>query len=72
MSESFFNKVEGMTAFNFNKKKFQRKCFPVKFARFLRTPILKNICDWLLLYFHVILFAMHEKDTANEAWLEPS
>ena len=27
----------------------QHKCFPVKFAKFLRTPILKNICKWLLL-----------------------
>ena len=24
-------------------------CFPVKFEKFLRTPILKNICEQLLL-----------------------
>ena len=44
----------------------------MNFAKFLRTPILKNICKRLLLYLHVILFTMHEKDTANNKWLEPS
>ena len=34
----------------FNKKRFQRKCFPVKFGKVLKTPILKNICGRLLLY----------------------
>ena len=43
MSESLFNKVAGLQA-----------CFPVKFAKFLRTPILKNIgerlfLDWVVL-----------------------
>ena len=28
---------------------FQHRCFPVKFAKFLRTAILKNICERLLL-----------------------
>ena len=37
----------------------------MKFAKFLRTPILKNICE-LPLYLYVILFTMHEKDTAND------
>ena len=40
------------------KKRLQHKCFNVKFAKFLRTPILKNICEWLLLsvlhYFVII------------------
>ena len=27
----------------------QNRCFPVKYAKFLRTPILKNICKRLLL-----------------------
>ena len=62
----------GPQPFNFIKKRFQRRYFPVKFAKFLRTSILKNICERLRLYFHVILYAMHEKDTANEARFEPS
>ena len=44
----------------------------VNFAKFLRTPIFKNIWEWLLLYLHVILFTVHEKYTANNGWLEPS
>ena len=34
---------------NFIKKKLQHRCFPVKFAKILRTSILKNICEELLL-----------------------
>ena len=34
------------------KKRLLEKCFLVKFAKFLRTPILKNIYERLLL-FHV-------------------
>ena len=49
MLEAPFNKVEGLEAYNFIKKKPQHKCFPVKFAKFLRIIILKNICEWLLL-----------------------
>ena len=37
--QSLFNKN------NFNKKRLQHRCFPVKFAIFLRTSILKNICE---------------------------
>ena len=67
MLNSFLNKAAGLRAFNFIKKRFQRVFFPVKFAKFFRTPILKNICERLLLYLHVILFTMYEKDTANDA-----
>ena len=37
-------------ACNFNKKKLQSKTFPVNIAKFLKTPILKNICKRLLLH----------------------
>ena len=33
---------------NFIKKIFQHKCFPVNFAKFLRTTILKNIYERVL------------------------
>ena len=33
---------------NFVKKRLQHNCFPVKFGKFLRTPILRNICERLL------------------------
>ena len=34
---------------NFIKKRLQHKRFNEDIAKFLRTPILKNICEWLLL-----------------------
>ena len=41
--KSLFNKIPCLQACNFIKKRLQHSCFPVKFAKFLRTPILKNI-----------------------------
>ena len=42
MLDSLFN-VAGLMA-----KETPKKCFPVKFAKFLRTPVLKNIFERLL------------------------
>ena len=39
----------GIQVRNFIKKRFHHRCFPVKFVTFLRPPILKNICERLLL-----------------------
>ena len=36
--ESLFNKIAGLEACNFIKKTLQHRCFPVKLAKFLRTP----------------------------------
>ena len=47
--EVFFNKVAGLQACNFIKKILQYRYFPVKFAKLFKTPILKNICELLLL-----------------------
>ena len=40
----FFNKAAGMRpeACNFSKKRLWRRCFPVNFAKFIRTPFLQN------------------------------
>ena len=48
MFESLLNKVAGLQAYNFIKETLQHTCFPVKFAKFLRKPILKNIYERLL------------------------
>ena len=32
---------------NFIKKRLQHRCFPVNIGKFLRTPILENICEQL-------------------------
>ena len=47
MLQSLFNKVA--EAFNFAKKRFQHRCFPVNIVKFLRTAILNN-CERLLPY----------------------
>ena len=43
MLESLFNKVVGLKACNFIKRRLQHKCFPVKFAKCLRVPFLQNL-----------------------------
>ena len=50
MLKSFFNKVADLQACNFIKNGLQYRCFPVNFAKFLRTPTFKNICEQLLLH----------------------
>ena len=48
--ESLFNKVAGLLSCNFIKKRPKHRCFLVKFVKFLRTAILKNIYGRLLLH----------------------
>ena len=43
MLRSLFGKVAGLI-----KVRLQRMGFSVNIAKFLRTTILKNICEWLL------------------------
>ena len=38
-----------LKAFRSAKKRHQHLCFPVNILKFLKTPILKNICEKLLL-----------------------
>ena len=45
----FFNKVAGFRSATLLKKIFLHRCFPVNFARFLRTPLLQNTSGRLLL-----------------------
>ena len=45
----FFNKNASLQVFSFIKKRLQHKYFLDNIAKFLRTAILKNICEWLLL-----------------------
>ena len=49
MLESLYNKVAVLQPSNFLKERLQHKFFPVNIAKFLKTPILKNICERLLL-----------------------
>ena len=45
----FFNKVAGLRPATLLKKKLWHRCFPVNFAKFLRTPFLQNTSRRLLL-----------------------
>ena len=51
----FLIKLQGW-GFNFIKMILQQICFPVKLAKFWRTPILKNICGRLLIKWYVIKY----------------
>ena len=53
VSKRCLNKVAGPEPASFLEKRLQNKCFPVKFAKFLRTPILKNICKRVLLEVYI-------------------
>ena len=44
-----FNKVGGLRPATLLKQSLWFRCFPMNFAKLLRTPILKNICERLLL-----------------------
>ena len=46
--ESLFKKVTGLRACNFIEKRLQHRCFPVKFAKFLRAPFFTEGLLWLL------------------------
>ena len=41
-SLSLFNKVAGLQACNFIKTRLQHRCCPVKFPKFLRTPLYRT------------------------------
>ena len=49
MLESLFGKIASLRAENFIKKRLQHSCFPVKFAKFLRTPFSTEYFRWVLL-----------------------
>ena len=52
--ESLFNKAAALQVCNFIKKRLQYRSFPVIIAKFLRIPILKNICERVLLFIQEI------------------
>ena len=47
----YFNKVAGHKPATLLKYRFWHRCFPVNFAKFLRTPFLTEHLRWLLLSF---------------------
>ena len=62
----FFNKVAGLRPATLLKRRPWRRCFPVKFVKFLRPPYLREHLQWLLLHIwtcpmkkYLILFHFH-------------
>ena len=53
--EFLSDKVTGLQPSNFIKDRLQHRYFPVSNAKFLRTPILKSICERLLLL--IVIFS---------------
>ena len=49
MLEFLFNKFADLQTGNFITKRLEHRCFPVNIAKFLKTPILKDIFERLLL-----------------------
>ena len=43
----FLNKNVGLQSWNFIKKRLQHRFFPVNIAKFLKAPVLENICERL-------------------------
>ena len=64
---SLFNKVAGFQACNFTKKRLQHRCFPVIKAKFLRTPMMKDLCKWLLPKIYPVLLFWFLEDTSEVA-----
>ena len=64
--ESLFNKAAGLKACNSIKKRLQHSCFPVKLAKFLKTPFFTEEFQWLLLTFNSCL---HRSSGQKQVWL---
>ena len=47
--EFLFYKVASLQPSNVVKKRLLHRCFPMKYDKFLKTPILKNFCERLFL-----------------------
>ena len=61
-----FNKVAGLQTCNFIKKRLKYRCFPVNFAKYLGTPISKNIYKRLLLHLKYYIPANNTAEVVAE------
>ena len=56
--------------FHIIEKRLQHRCFPVNIAKFLRTPIFKNICKRLLLSMFFEAFLARKKIGSSFPFLQ--
>ena len=59
----FFNKVAGLRPATLLKKRLWHWCFPVNFAKFLRTPFFTEHLWWLLLNVYLMQLRYQEDFT---------
>ena len=63
----FFNKNVGLQALSlFSQKETRTQAFFANIDKFLRTPILKSICEWLLLRILLELFHTGTNNIGSE------
>ena len=60
------NKNAGLQGPSFIKKRLEHRCFFANIEKFLRTPILKNICERLLLRVSLELFPTWANNIGSE------
>ena len=68
MLKSIFINIVDLRACNFIKKRLQHRWFPVKFAKFLTAPILKNICEKLHQANAPFLYSLRTSENQNFFW----
>ena len=61
----FFNKFPDLRPETLLKKRLWHRCFPVNFAKFLRTPFLIEHLRWLLLIIISILISIYFGDRST-------
>ena len=61
MLEALFNKAACLKAYNSIKKRLQHSCFPVRFAKFLRTPFFVEEFQCQLLRFNSCFYRSSEE-----------
>ena len=66
--EWLFNKVAGLKNSNIGEKRLQRRSFLVKFVKVLRTPILENIGERLLLERFQLYLDISGNDNVHISW----
>ena len=59
MPEFIYNKLAGLKPCNFIKKRLWYRCFPVNFAKFLKTPILMNIFERIIVGYEAMKQYVH-------------
>ena len=64
----FFSKVAGVRPLTLFKKRLWHRCYPVNFAKFLRTPFLQNSSGRLLLKTYMLRFKPEKQSVVRRCF----